>query len=186
MHGKPILASQPADVDLQFNLSHSGDLALAGFCVGGSLGVDVEHTDRAVDPDALIARFGSPGEREMLTALKPDARRRRFLELWTCKEACVKATGLGIGTGLEHVDIDLTTRAPRLVGAPAGHGSAREWSLLLLEPAAGVTAAVALRDARREMTGVDAPQMAPVAPGLMGQRIEIDLAARETARTAPL
>ncbi len=182
-HGKPLLARGSTSIGLEFNLSHSGELALAAFCVSTSVGVDIEHARRAIDPEALIARFGSPGEHAMLMALAPPERKRRFLELWTCKEAWLKATGEGIAAGLEKVEIDVSTGAPRLAGESA---TARESSLLLLEPAEGVVAAVALRDCVFAMGEATKPDTVPVAPGLKGERRMVALVPRGALRTSPL
>ena len=179
-HGKPGLAQVPAGVDLQFNLSHSGDVALAAFGVGRPLGVDIERMQRAIDPEALIARFGSPGERAMLQALRPDERQRRFLQLWTCKEAWLKATGLGIAAGLERVDVDLSTGAPHLVGAPEGWGGVHDWSLSLLEPTDSLIAAVALHDPAHRLGNVSGRETLFITSGLTGERIEIALLPRGT------
>jgi 4'-phosphopantetheinyl transferase len=95
--GKPRLADPPAKGALHFNLSHAGGLALFVFSVQGPVGVDVERTDRTVDPLALSSRFFSEEETRFLKTLQGVERRDAFLSLWTEKEACLKALGKGIG-----------------------------------------------------------------------------------------
>jgi 4'-phosphopantetheinyl transferase len=92
--GKPYLHA-PAD-ELEFNLSHSRDIALLGISTSVKLGIDVE-TYRAVnDPLRLAQRVMSAAECDELTALSGDLRLDRFLTLWTRLEARQKAVGLGI------------------------------------------------------------------------------------------
>jgi 4'-phosphopantetheinyl transferase len=176
-HGKPALAPEFAHVDLQFNLSHSGDVALAAFCVGRSIGVDLERADRTVDALALAGRYGSVRERAVLEALDPGARSRHFIELWTCKEAWLKATGLGITAGLAKVDIDLSGTRPRIVRLPDGQG-AQDWSLAIFEAAVDLAAAVALRDPNHEIGDVADRRDAALVPGLSAARLMLTLRAR--------
>jgi len=57
--GKPsVFPPQP----LQFNLSHSGMCALAGFAIGCEIGVDVEQVRTFSDMEAVAARFFCPDE----------------------------------------------------------------------------------------------------------------------------
>jgi 4'-phosphopantetheinyl transferase len=126
-HGKPFLEN-PGCGWLRFNLAHSDGLALVGIARGVELGVDVERL-RAV-PDALeiASRYFAPSEAQALAALTDQARSEAFLRRWTRKEAVLKATGEGLGGGRDSVSVDEATR---------------EWSLHMLEPAAGYVGALA-------------------------------------------
>lgn len=93
--GKPALA-EPFDY-LHFSLSHCEDLALLAVCVDGPVGVDVETNHRGADLAGCEATFCHPTEIESLPA-DPDAHSERLLNLWTAKEALLKA----LGTGLSH------------------------------------------------------------------------------------
>jgi len=185
-HGKPALARDFARIDLRFNLSHSRDIALIAFGVGHSIGVDLEHGDRAVDALALAGRYGSTRERAMLETLDPGSRSRRFIELWTCKEAWLKATGLGITAGLADVDIDMGAEQPRIARMPSGQGCVEHWSLALFEPASDLVGAVALRDPGRELGNIGERETRRIAPGLAGERRVLALRTRRRATPAPL
>ncbi|HEX2049968.1 MAG TPA: 4'-phosphopantetheinyl transferase superfamily protein [Actinomycetota bacterium] len=89
-------AGWPGDV----NASHSGRWVACGACGRGRIGVDVEMV-RAVDP-GLARRVFSPSERRYLAAGGDE----RFFELWTLKEALVKATGRGLQTPLDSFGFD--------------------------------------------------------------------------------
>jgi 4'-phosphopantetheinyl transferase len=89
----------PASLDVRFNLSHSGDVALYAFALGREIGVDVELLRRPLgDVAQLAARVLGDAEAERLRAIEaPDVREREFLRVWTRHEAATKCRGTGIG-----------------------------------------------------------------------------------------
>lgn len=131
-NGKPSLSGPGSAARLRFNLSHSGDLALLALAhgaggelgargelsAGGELGVDVElHRDRSYDD--IARRFFALGEQARLFALPPEQRRLAFFDIWTAKEAFVKATGDGITVPLD--DFEARLRDEDDQGVRAGH-----------------------------------------------------------------
>jgi 4'-phosphopantetheinyl transferase len=82
---------------MQFNLSHSGGLALYVFAAGVSVGVDVELARRPIDEVAIASRTFGASEAERLRELDPETRRREFLRAWVRHEARLKCLGVGIG-----------------------------------------------------------------------------------------
>lgn len=92
-NGKPFLE----DERLQFNLSHSGDLALIAVAWSRQVGVDVEQLRAMPDLKSVAARVCTPGELQSLAGLAEPQRERAFFAMWTRKEALAKATGEGIG-----------------------------------------------------------------------------------------
>ena len=56
-YGKPRLAPVHGSADMEFNLSHSGNLALYAFTRGRAVGVDVELIREMPDADDLAERF---------------------------------------------------------------------------------------------------------------------------------
>ena len=98
--GKPFI-DHPAG--LSCSLSYSGDRFV--IAVGRSqLGVDIEAWAPLAHEEVIVSAF-SAAEQTQLAALDPPARRAAFFDLWTRKEAYLKATGIGIGGGLQHVDV---------------------------------------------------------------------------------
>ncbi|MDF2690515.1 MAG: sfp [Gammaproteobacteria bacterium] len=89
--GKPELLNQA----LQFNVSHSGPQALFAFTLGHSIGVDIEKI-KACDELELAARFFAKEEYQALLALAPLHRRQSFFQIWSQKEAFIKALGQGL------------------------------------------------------------------------------------------
>jgi 4'-phosphopantetheinyl transferase len=83
------------DTSLQFNLSHSGDLALYAFTYSMQVGIDVEYKRADVDYEALLARIAcSPNEQAMLRSLPNDD-----------KEVYIKAKGKGMSIPLDQFDV---------------------------------------------------------------------------------
>lgn len=107
--GKPSLVALPDTPVLEFNLSHSGDMALIAVARGGPVGVDVEQWDRQIEHIELAEHFFSTSERDALRALAHDLElvTEGFFNAWTRKEAYLKATGHGITRGLHHFDVSL-------------------------------------------------------------------------------
>jgi 4'-phosphopantetheinyl transferase len=89
--GKPFLK----DCDLEFNVSHSHDLALYAFSFRNPVGVDIEKMRHHYN-DAIAERFFSSEEYAQLSTLSPEQKRVLFFKLWTGKEALVKALGEGL------------------------------------------------------------------------------------------
>ena len=100
-HGRPVIAGVP----LSFNVSHSGPLALVAVLERDArVGVDVEVVRSRGRLDALARRiFDSDEYAAWLDRDDPDARLRAFFEMWTVKEAVLKARGVGITTALREV-----------------------------------------------------------------------------------
>lgn len=145
-HGRPRL--DPAHGSpLDFNWSHSGDHALIAVARGISPGIDIER--RRPQPRALplARRFFDSDEADALAALPENARGAAFLELWTAKEAILKAHGRGIGYGLQRLRILATDAQLRLVRFDDEDIGA--WQLRRLAIAPDLIAALAWRGPSR-------------------------------------
>ncbi|MBD3883318.1 4'-phosphopantetheinyl transferase superfamily protein [Phormidium tenue FACHB-886] len=139
--GKPFLVSAP---ELQFNVSHSHGLALYAVRRDRQVGVDVEYLPRALsEVEALAQRFFSPVEYKNLVALPIAQRQLAFLQLWTCKEAVLKAIGTGL-SGLEQVEIPQWSLAKAAHQLTTAGSPSTTWSVLHLEPAADYVGALAI------------------------------------------
>jgi 4'-phosphopantetheinyl transferase len=102
-HGKPFL-EQRYESDIQFNLTHSHDLAIAAVTTGSEIGVDLEKVRVRPAAERLAARFYAPQERATLDGSPADLRERIFFRLWTRKESHLKATGTGLSVTLRDID----------------------------------------------------------------------------------
>lgn len=151
-HGKPVL---PAPWNtLGFNWSHSRDVAL--FAVGRGpagfeLGVDVERTRPRPRVLELAHRFFAPTETAWLETLTDERRLAGFLDLWTHKEAVLKAHGGGLSYGLHRVSFMSRDDTMRPQAFDGDIGPASSWCVRRLDIGDGTVAAVAWRGAERNV-----------------------------------
>lgn len=125
-HGRPELAGPLDAAALSFNVAHTDDQIIVALSAAGRVGVDVEALQRQTDALALARRYFRPEEAAVLQALPAPQRQRRFLELWTLKEACVKATGEGLARGLQRVGFVLDD-ASHITPLSTGHERDDAW-----------------------------------------------------------
>ncbi|MFX0544539.1 4'-phosphopantetheinyl transferase family protein [Roseovarius sp. S1116L3] len=97
---------------LEFNLSHSGDLAVLAISERGPVGIDVELIDRRVDVASLARSVFAGAETDTLLALSENLCLLRFLAFWTAKEARMKLTGEGMGLQPLHIALELNDGWP--------------------------------------------------------------------------
>jgi 4'-phosphopantetheinyl transferase len=145
-HGKPRLAPVHGSADVEFNLSHSGILALYAFTRGRAVGVDVELIREIPDVDDLAERFFSVTETASIGALPLDRRSLAFLACWTRKEAFIKALGLGLSCPLDAFDVTIDPDAPaRITRIEKRIDTVANWTMQAFTPYHGYIAAVTYR-----------------------------------------
>lgn len=141
-HGRPELVD-PWRGSLGFNWSHSGETALIAVTRGGAPGIDVERLVFRPRTMALAKRFFHPEETAALASLPEPQRQRAFFELWTAKEAVLKAMGRGIAFGLHRLKFAVSPAPTRLLWLEGD--DAAQWQVQSLPIDAGHVAAVAWR-----------------------------------------
>jgi 4'-phosphopantetheinyl transferase len=151
-HGKPEVAGHHSG-SISFNVSHSEGMALCAIAAESRLGVDVERVRRLPDLDSIAAGFFSPRERAFLRDSALIVREERFFELWTRKEAWLKAQGDGLLGPLTRIEVLQAAEGdPWLAPVPSGfrlrtdsHGTSWLgcWVLQSFAPARGFVAALA-------------------------------------------
>jgi 4'-phosphopantetheinyl transferase len=142
-NGKPALAS--AAVDIHFNLSHSGNLGLLGVALGREVGVDIEVIRSNIEIDQLAERFFSAHECESLRGLLEQERIAAFFRCWTCKEAFLKAQGVGLSRSLASFDVEVNPAQPAcLLATRPDEEEAARWSLYNIGNIEAYAAAVAV------------------------------------------
>lgn len=114
-HGRPVLVDNHGapTADVTLSAAHSGDVVVAAVSDVGLVGVDVERVGAATF-DSFADSVLTAGERRALAAVPHDDQARWCAQVWTRKEALLKAAGRGLAV------------APRVVhtldpvGWPAG------------------------------------------------------------------
>jgi 4'-phosphopantetheinyl transferase len=100
-YGKPHLDPSLQPSDLAFNLSHTGNCVLLGVTAGRRIGVDVERVRSDLEVSAILPCYFTAEEVTSLERLPASQRLPGFFQLWTRKEALLKAIGTGLTTALE-------------------------------------------------------------------------------------
>jgi 4'-phosphopantetheinyl transferase len=153
-HGKPALAAPHAW--LQFNLSHTGSLALLALTRAGDIGVDVEAVCAMSDMGAIARRQFAPSEWSRWSQLPVDQQLSAFYACWTRKEAFVKAVGAGLSLPLDGFEVAFEpTRPAALLSIDGSAERAADWSMWAFEPLPGYCAAVVVRGSGLELRRVD-------------------------------
>ena len=169
-HGKPVLAPGISGPDgavaLTFNLTHTRALSACGFGRGTPVGIDVERADRLRDVMPLAKRFFSPAEVVELNACFNRRRTRRFVELWTLKEAFIKAIGRGLAQPLDSFTFDLREDGA-IRFTPPEEFIVTEWQFAQYEVAPDVFLAIAagtMSMSKFVVRGLDGDRMFEIAP----------------------
>ncbi|MES2660598.1 MAG: 4'-phosphopantetheinyl transferase superfamily protein [Verrucomicrobiota bacterium] len=129
--GKPLL-SPPHDL-VHFNLSHCAELGLVAISSDGPTGVDLESLDRRHDLLGCESTFCHPEEIARLPQGETE-RAIRLLEIWTSKEAVLKALGTGLIHPPETVRVDLADPVGQAVSDSPLEGIENQQIHVLVHP----------------------------------------------------
>jgi 4'-phosphopantetheinyl transferase len=142
--GKPAVALPPGSdaPPLSFSLSHTRGYVACAVARDLPVGVDVERIDRARDAVRLADRYFSAAEAAALRRCDGDARGALFGDLWTLKEAFVKAIGLGLSQPFTDLSFEIGPGGAIRFTPPASVNAAG-WHFALFEPSPGLRLAVA-------------------------------------------
>ena len=136
-HGRPTLVASSEKSVPDFNLAHSGDLALIAVSLNRGVGVDIERQRWKDSLERIASRYFSPRECELVRAAAPAEKANCFFSLWTRKEAILKATGSGIR------DLSKIEVVPELQVTMEDSGVDR-WTLMDLPPISEFASALAV------------------------------------------
>ncbi len=127
-YGKPAFAG---DTTLHFNVTHSRDTAFFAITQHREVGVDLEYIDHDMDYEQIAEQNFTRNEINALHSIQSDLLRRQvFFQVWTRKEAFLKARGLGIAHDLATTDVPVTATTPTtLSGTKAESSTLFRWWL---------------------------------------------------------
>lgn len=141
--GKPSLGGPHARDGLELNLAHSGDLALIAVAEGRLVGVDVERLRPLPDLDGLARLVLTPWEQVELDRVAPAERAQAFFQVWTRKEAFLKATGEGLTRAPATFEVSVAPDAsPVLRAVDDDPARAEVWALMDVEAPLGYVGAL--------------------------------------------
>jgi 4'-phosphopantetheinyl transferase len=136
-NGKPRLPQELGGGGVEFNLSHSNEMALLAVTHGAEVGVDIEHAREQFEFQDVAERFFTAKEVAAMRGLPSALQRQAFYKCWTSKEAFLKAKGTGLSGALDEVEINLSSDDQVRVTA-----NVPNWWLFELAPIAGYEAAL--------------------------------------------
>ncbi len=119
--GKPYLISPDNKTcPLNFNLSHTEDIALLAVSSGQEVGIDIENKQRTSDWQGIARRFCTPEEQDALFLIEDMAEQREaFYDLWTRKEAYMKVLGSGLALSPTQFSLTVAPKPPALLNHPS-------------------------------------------------------------------
>jgi len=140
--GKPLLVGHP---ELDFSIAHTTGLVACALSMTGVVGVDVELVGHTRDADEIAERYFAESEIRTFRACADGFERRtRFTELWTLKEAYLKALGSGLGDSLNAFGFEFRDQSELRFHAPSTSGTT-EWRFGLFAPSPDHRLALAVR-----------------------------------------
>jgi 4'-phosphopantetheinyl transferase len=161
--GKPTIDVPPADPPLHFSLTHTDGLVACAIASEPEVGIDAESVTRNGGFEGLARRFYSRDEQRLLAETPAERYRDTFLDLWTLKEAYLKARGLGLTVPTASVSFRPDPERSALVSfAPPIDDSPPAWRFLRLL-VGDHRVALALRSERLD------PELLDGAPLLQGR-----------------
>ena len=140
--GKPQLTPMPCP-PLFFNLAHSSDYVLLALSNVGAVGVDLERHRENIEPLELGRTTFSPFEYEALLTTPEAQQRQHFFDLWTGKEAVLKARGFGLSLDLKSFDLEFNQAEMILRETRDSPEEAHKWRIKPIKLEVGYSAAVA-------------------------------------------
>ena len=101
--------------DLEFNISHTNNDVLYGFCLHTKIGIDIEDKVRKINIKSLASHYFSVRENAQLALVANNLRLKAFLTGWSQKEAISKAYGLGLQMRFRQIEVNIKKGEPRLI-----------------------------------------------------------------------
>jgi 4'-phosphopantetheinyl transferase len=142
-YGKQSLAGAAAELDIRYNVSNSGGLALYAVTLRREVGVDLEQLKPMPDGIDIARRFFSAPENEVFAALDEGVRDLAFFCCWTRKEAYIKAVGEGLSMPLDRFDVAFAPGEPaRILRTRGEEDEAGRWSMAEVQPGPGYVGAL--------------------------------------------
>jgi 4'-phosphopantetheinyl transferase len=166
-HGKPSIDSvDPQLGAMSFSLSHTRGCVACAIAPTAPVGVDIERIDRSLSVQEIADRYFSEDEAVWLRRCSDEIYPVRFAELWTLKEAFLKAMGVGLSGSLASVTFRLDQPGRILFTAPSVVEH-KEWHFALFDLGSNMRLGVAIRSGGQprftvRQDGVDRPPVDPV------------------------
>ncbi len=107
-NGRPEIVDGPPG--MRFNISHTEGMVAVLVHGQADCGVDVEPIRRPTDVRSVARRVFTDDEQAAIFSLPPELQADRFYQLWTLKEAFIKAKGKGFALPLRQFSFTILDR----------------------------------------------------------------------------
>lgn len=126
-HKKPYLI----DSAVQFNMTHSQDVALYAVTLNHDIGVDIEKIKSSkYEADIVKSNFSANEFQQYSSVTDEQQQRIAFYRGWTRKEAYTKAIGMGLYQPLDQFSVNmLSNDEPGLLEIAGSQEAAKSWRL---------------------------------------------------------
>lgn len=125
---KPYLKINP--FNLQFNMSHSHEMAILAITKKHPIGVDLECIKPMENVTDIAHQFFSPQEYSKFTLVPTNQKIKTFYTIWTRKEAFIKAIGKGLSYPLNTFEVAFLPTDPiKILKINNSTTDASKWSL---------------------------------------------------------
>jgi len=148
-HGKPALEQGCVSMPIRFNLSHSRGLTACAVALDRAIGVDVEHHQENIDL-SLAERYFTLREADYIRERPPEERAAAFFDLWTLKEAYIKARGMGLSIDLDQFGYEINPEI-RVHMDSCLEDTPDRWRFFRFSPEADYHAAIAVQGYAEEV-----------------------------------
>ena len=136
------------ETNLNFNVSHSGDMAIIGFVYDHTIGVDIEKIKNDFDTFDIAVNFFSKKEIAALRKIPKPQQYIAFYRCWTRKEAFIKAKGSGLSFPLDQFSVTLDSDLEaNLLETKWNKKEKNNWSFHSFKPDPDYIAAIIVGDA---------------------------------------
>jgi phosphopantetheine--protein transferase-like protein len=143
-YGKPSIDSNDPQLRrLSFSLSHTRGFVACVVTKDVPVGIDVERIDQSLLVQEIADRYFAAEEAQQLQDCPSDLRPTRFTELWTLKEAFLKAVGTGHSGSPTGVSFRLDDLR-HIEFSASSIDSAQDWQFALFEPLSDVRMSIAI------------------------------------------
>jgi 4'-phosphopantetheinyl transferase len=150
---RPVLVDDLGATELQFSLSHSNHMGLYAFTRGALIGVDLEENMPMADWHGVKSLCLSDYEKGWFSQFPPERQFESFLQIWTIKEAYLKAIGTGLAIPPTNIEVEFTEgHGFRFHKTKTdGNDNGRIWTILPLSQLPGFSAAVVVEGEASEL-----------------------------------
>ena len=153
-YGKPAIdfAESGSSCDLRFNLSHSEFRAVIVVNVSQDIGVDLEYIQEKKEKGEIVKRFFTEAEYKEYLSLDDDEQLLGFYNLWTRKEAFVKALGEGMFHSLKGFTVNASPgKDAQIIAFTDNADEVGNWQLHSFKPEESYCAAISWRGPKKKI-----------------------------------